>query len=105
MTNKRTKMRTMVRTIRRRKMRKMMRTIITTKIKIMMRIIMMKKIRTIMRKMVRTLLKTTRRCGPLRGPSSSSCGGLRPMPFFALRAKKDLFMSVLAQILVIFGDQ
>ena len=31
--------------------------------------------------------------------------GLRPRPFFALRAKKDLFMSVLAQILVIFGDQ
>ena len=30
---------------------------------------------------------------------------LRPRPFFALRAKKDLFMSVLAQILVIFGDQ
>ena len=25
--------------------------------------------------------------------------GLRPRPFFALRAKKDLFMSVLAQIL------
>ena len=47
----------------------------------------------------------TRRCGPLRGPSSSSCGGLRPRPFFALWAKKGLFMSVLAQILVIFGDQ
>ena len=31
--------------------------------------------------------------------------GLWPRPFFALRAKKDLFMSVLAQILVIFGDQ
>ena len=31
--------------------------------------------------------------------------GLRPRPFFALRAKKDLFMSVVAQILVIFGDQ
>ena len=25
--------------------------------------------------------------------------GLRPMPLFALRSKKDLFMSVLAQIL------
>ena len=31
--------------------------------------------------------------------------GLRPRPFFALRAKKDLFMSVFAQILVIFGHQ
>ena len=31
--------------------------------------------------------------------------GLRPRPFFALRAKKGLFMSVFAQILVIFGDQ
>ena len=31
--------------------------------------------------------------------------GLRPWPFLALWAKKDLFMSVLAQILVIFGDQ
>ena len=30
---------------------------------------------------------------------------LRPRPFSALRAKKDLFMSVLAHILVIFGDQ
>ena len=50
---------------------------------------------------------TTRRCGPLRGPSSSSCGWLRPLAdtFFALQAKKDLFMSVFAQILVIFGDQ
>ena len=31
--------------------------------------------------------------------------GLRPRPFFALRANKDIFMSVLAQILVVFGDQ
>ena len=31
--------------------------------------------------------------------------GLRPRPFFVLRAKKDFFMSVLAEILVIFGDQ
>ena len=45
------------------------------------------------------LFKATRRCGLLRGPSSSSCRGLRPRPFFALRAKKDLFMSVLANIL------
>ena len=29
--------------------------------------------------------------------------GLRPRPFFDLWAKQDLFMSVLAQILVIFG--
>ena len=36
----------------------------------------------------------TRRYGPLRGPTSSSCGGLRPMAeaFFALRAKKELIM-------------
>ena len=31
--------------------------------------------------------------------------GLRPRPFFALRAKKYLFMSVFGQILVTFGDQ
>ena len=31
--------------------------------------------------------------------------GLRLRPFFALRAKIGLFISVLAQILVIFGDQ
>ena len=36
-------------------------------------------------------------------PAPAEGFGLRPMPFFALRAKKDLFMSVLAQILVIFG--
>ena len=34
----------------------------------------------------------TRRYGPLCGPTSSSCGGLRPRLFFALRAKKELFM-------------
>ena len=35
-----------------------------------------------------------RRYGPLRGPTSSSCGGLRPSAeaFFALRAKKELIM-------------
>ena len=34
----------------------------------------------------------TRRYGPLRGPTSSSCGGLRPPAeaFFALRAKREL---------------
>ena len=39
-------------------------------------------------------LKETRRYGPLRGPTSSSCGGLQPSAeaFFALRAKKDLIM-------------
>ena len=52
-----------------------------------------------------SVVRVTRRCDPLGGHSSSSCGGLRPMPFFALWAKKGLFMSVLAQILVIFGDQ
>ena len=36
-----------------------------------------------------------------RGPTSNSCGGLPPSAeaFFALRAKKDLLMSVLAKIL------
>ena len=36
----------------------------------------------------------TRRYGPLRGPTSSSCGGLRPSAeaFFALRARNELFM-------------
>ena len=34
----------------------------------------------------------TRRYSPLRGPTSSSCGGLRPRAFFALRAKKELSM-------------
>ena len=34
----------------------------------------------------------TNRHGPLRGPTSSSCGGLRPRAFFALRAKKWLIM-------------
>ena len=38
------------------------------------------------------LLNSTRRYGPLRGPSSSSCGGLRPSAdavfLFALRAKR-----------------
>ena len=49
----------------------------------------------------------TRRCGPLRGPSSSSCGGLWPSAeaFFCPSRKKKSFMSVLAHILVIFGDQ
>ena len=41
--------------------------------------------------------------GLLLAPAESF--GLRPRPFFALWAKKDLFMSVLAQMLVIFGDQ
>ena len=31
--------------------------------------------------------------------------GLRPIPFFCPSGKKNLFMSVLAQILIIFGDQ
>ena len=39
-------------------------------------------------------LNKTRRYGPLRGPTSSSCGGLQPSAeaFFALRAKKKLIM-------------
>ena len=53
------------------------------------------------------VLKPTRRCGPLRGPSSSSCGGLRPSAeaFFCPSGKKSSFISVLVQILVVFGDQ
>ena len=45
---------------------------------------------------------TTRRYGPLRGPTSSSCGGLRPSAeaFFALRAKKGLILLFCP----IFGD-
>ena len=41
---------------------------------------------------------TTRRYGPLRGPTSSSCGGLRPSAeaFFALLAKKKNYYAVLA---------
>ena len=37
---------------------------------------------------------STRRYSPLRGPTSNSCGGLRPSAeaFFALRAKKELIM-------------
>jgi hypothetical protein len=47
-------------------------------------------------------LSYTRRHGPLRGPTSSSCGGLRPSAdaFFALRAKKELIMLFWP----IFGD-
>ena len=39
----------------------------------------------------------TRRYGPLRGPTSSSCGGLRPLAeaFFALSGKKRAFYAVL----------
>ena len=40
------------------------------------------------------IIQVTKRYGPLRGPTSSSCGGLRPSAeaCFALRAKKELFM-------------
>ena len=39
------------------------------------------------------LINCTRRCGPLRGPSSSSCGGLRPSAeaFFCPLGKKRSF--------------
>ena len=40
---------------------------------------------------------TARYAGLLLAPAEGF--GLRPRPFFDLRAKKDLFMSVLAQIL------
>ena len=40
------------------------------------------------------IITITRRYGQLRGPTSSSCGELRPLAkaFFALRAKKELIM-------------
>ena len=43
-------------------------------------------------------IRKTRRYSPLGGPTSSSCGELRPSAkaFFALRAKKELFFAVLA---------
>ena len=43
---------------------------------------------------VENQIRETRRYGLLRGPTSSSCGGLWPSAeaFFALRAKKELFM-------------
>ena len=44
-----------------------------------------------------------RYAGLLLAPAEGS--GLRLRHLFALRAKKGLFMSVFAQILVIFGDQ
>ena len=52
--------------------------------------------------MFKSTFRITRRYGPLRGPTSSSCGGLRPLAeaFFALRAKKELVMLFLP----IFGD-
>ena len=39
------------------------------------------------------IFSCTRRCGPLRGPSSSSCGGLRPLAeaFFCPWGKKRSF--------------
>ena len=42
------------------------------------------------------LFKGTRRYGLLRGPTSSSCGGLWPSAeaFFALRARKELFWPI-----------
>ena len=44
-------------------------------------------------------LSKTRRCGLLRKPSSSSCGGLWPRPFFALRTKKVIFVYLFGPIL------
>ena len=55
----------------------------------------------------RTCFNTTRRCGPLRGPSSSSCGGLRPSAevFFCPSGKKRSFYVCFGPNLGIFGDQ
>ena len=55
-----------------------------------------------MRKLTDSNKQETRRYGPLRGPTSSSCGGLRPSAeaFFALRAKKVLILLFWP----IFGD-
>ena len=41
------------------------------------------------------LLFLTRRYGPLRGPTSSSCGGLRPRLFFPFGQKKGAYYAVL----------
>ena len=42
---------------------------------------------------INCVIKGTRRCGPLRGPSFSSCGGLGPSgkAFFCPSAKKIVF--------------
>ena len=47
-------------------------------------------------------MRQTRRYGPLRGPTSSSCGGLWPLAkaFFALRPKKQL----IKMFWPVFGD-
>ena len=46
-------------------------------------------------------LQITRRCGPLCGPSSSSCRGPLAKVFWT---KKKLYYTILAQVLVICGD-
>ena len=53
-----------------------------------------------------SVFKVTRRYGSLRGPTSSTCGGLRPSAedFFALWAKKKLFL-LFGPFLAIFGAQ
>ena len=48
--------------------------------------------------MIVLMITTTRRYGPLRGPTSSSCGGLRPSTegFFSPSGKKRAYYAVLA---------
>ena len=48
--------------------------------------------------------KFTKRYGPLRGPTSSSCGGLRPRLFLPFGQKKSLFCCF-GPFLAIFGVQ
>ena len=50
------------------------------------------------------LLPITRRYGPLRGPTSSSCGGLRPRLFLPFGQKKS-FSCCFGPFLAIFGVQ
>ena len=51
-------------------------------------------------------LTDTRRYGPLRGPTSSSCGGLRPRPRLFLRfGQKKKLLCCFGPFLAIFGVQ
>ena len=47
----------------------------------------------------------TRRYGPLRGPTSSSCGGLRPRLFFLPFGQKKSLLCCFGPFLAFFGVQ
>ena len=51
-----------------------------------------------------SIIKMTRRYGPLRGPTSSSCGGLQPLAegFFCPLGKKRAYYAVLAHFCQFF---